>query len=192
MTTPTTEEKEQVIKEILERVLRIDVHPFHRRGNEVLREMLLHGKGVKETSKILNLPLMRVKQLFPQATRTLCSKLDGVNEQLGNISELEREITKLKNKIASYEEKERQLKEKESKLSALPEEIQNILFKKMYEFDISIRALNVCKHNDIETLTDLVKLHRNQFLKLRNAGTKTVNELEQFIVSKGLHWNMDL
>jgi hypothetical protein len=185
MATPTTEEKEQVIKDILEKVLRIEVHPFHRRGNEVLREMLINGKGVKETSKILNLPLTRVKQLFPQAIKILDARLDGLNKDLSGVKEMESEIKTLTEKLKRFEEKK-------ERLDALPEKTRKYLSIKIEDIDLPMRVVNTCRMEKILTVGDLVKLSKREFLSMRNIGRQCAGEVEEFLFSKDLRWEMKI
>lgn len=185
MATPTTEEKEQVIKKILERVLKIEVHPFLMRGNEVLREMLINDRSVKETSKTLKLPLTRVKQLYPHAAKLLCARLDSLNGELNATKEIEQENKLLKEKLKQFEERKEQL-------DALPDEIKKILTIKIEDIDFPKRVVNSCMIEKIITIGDLVKLSRRQFLSMRNMGRTSLSEVEDFLLSKNLRWEMKI
>lgn len=185
MATPTAEQKEQIVKDILSKLLLIDVHPFFKRGNDVLREMLINGKSVKETYKILGLYPMRIKQLFPQAVNHLNSKLDGLNERLRNIGEMEKEIKTLKEKLKQFEEKK-------ERLDAIPEKTRKILSIKIEDIDLPMRVVNTCRMEKIQTIGDLVKLSKREFMSMRNMGRKCAGEVEKFLFSKDLRWEMKI
>ena len=58
--------------------------------------------------------------------------------------------------------------------------------------DLSVRALNCLKAADVDTLGDLVSYSKNDLLKFRNFGKKSLAELEELVKSKNLNFGMDL
>lgn len=54
--------------------------------------------------------------------------------------------------------------------------------------DLSVRTLNLCKANGIETLGDLTRLHKTDWLKFRNGGKKSLTELDELLTANGLTW----
>jgi DNA-directed RNA polymerase subunit alpha len=63
---------------------------------------------------------------------------------------------------------------------------------KLVDLDLSVRALNCLKAADVETLGDLVSYNRNDLLKFRNFGKKSLTELEELVQSKSLTFGMNL
>ena len=51
------------------------------------------------------------------------------------------------------------------------------LIKHLVDLDLSVRALNCLKAADVETLGDLVSFNKNDLLKFRNFGKKSLEEL---------------
>lgn len=70
--------------------------------------------------------------------------------------------------------------------------IRQMLKTKLADLDLSVRALNCLKAADVETLSDLVSYDKNDLLKFRNFGKKSLAELEEMVNSKGLHFGMDV
>ncbi|MEM7162664.1 MAG: DNA-directed RNA polymerase subunit alpha [Bacteroidota bacterium] len=70
--------------------------------------------------------------------------------------------------------------------------MRQLLKTKLVDMDLSVRALNCLKAADIETLGDLVSFNKNDLLKFRNFGKKSLTELEDLIESKGLSFGMNL
>lgn len=68
--------------------------------------------------------------------------------------------------------------------------IRQLLKAKLVDLDLSVRALNCLKAADIETLGDLVSYNRNDLLKFRNFGKKSLTELEELVANKGLEFGM--
>ena len=54
--------------------------------------------------------------------------------------------------------------------------------------DLSIRAYNICKREGIETLSDLTKLSRADWLKFRDSGKKSMECLDDLLEKHGLSW----
>ena len=58
--------------------------------------------------------------------------------------------------------------------------------------DLSVRALNCLKAAEVDTLGDLVSYNKNDLMKFRNFGKKSLTELEELVNIKGLSFGMDL
>jgi len=69
--------------------------------------------------------------------------------------------------------------------------MRQLLKTKLVDLDLSVRALNCLKAADVETLGDLVKFNKNDLLKFRNLGKKSLTELEDLLASKNLSFRMD-
>lgn len=63
-----------------------------------------------------------------------------------------------------------------------------ILSKCLVDCELSVRTLNICHANGIETLGDLTKLHKTDWLKYRNGGKKSLIELDDLLAANGLEW----
>jgi len=69
--------------------------------------------------------------------------------------------------------------------------IRQLLKTKLVDLDLSVRALNCLKAADVETLGELVAYNRNDLLKFRNFGKKSLAELDQLVETKGLEFGMN-
>ena len=56
----------------------------------------------------------------------------------------------------------------------------------------SVRALNCLKAAEVDTLGDLVSFNKSDLMKFRNFGKKSLTELEELVIVKGLNFGMDL
>jgi len=70
--------------------------------------------------------------------------------------------------------------------------MRQLLKTKLVDMDLSVRALNCLKAADVETLAELVSFNKNDLLKFRNFGKKSLTELEDLVASKGLTFGMNL
>jgi len=70
--------------------------------------------------------------------------------------------------------------------------IRQILKKKLVDMDLSVRALNCLKGAEVVTVGDLVKFHKDDLLKFRNFGRKSLAELEQLVDNLNLEFGMDI
>ncbi len=69
--------------------------------------------------------------------------------------------------------------------------VRQLLKTKLVDLDLSVRALNCLKAADVETLGELVAYNRNDLLKFRNFGKKSLAELDQLVETKGLEFGMN-
>jgi len=69
--------------------------------------------------------------------------------------------------------------------------IRQLLKTKLTDMDLSVRALNCLKAADVDTLGDLVTFNKNDLLKFRNFGKKSLTELEELVRSKNLEFGMN-
>ena len=66
------------------------------------------------------------------------------------------------------------------------------LMKTVADLPISVRSKNVLNAAGCETLGDIVKMHKTDFLKFRNCGMKSLTELSEQVELAGLTWGMDV
>jgi len=71
-------------------------------------------------------------------------------------------------------------------------QMRQLLKTKLVDLDLSVRALNCLKAADVETLGELVAFNKNDLLKFRNFGKKSLAELEELLQSKGLQFGMNV
>ena len=69
--------------------------------------------------------------------------------------------------------------------------MRQLLKTKLSDQDLSVRALNCLKAAEVETVGDLVRFNRNDLLKFRNFGKKSLSELD-LLATLNLHFGMDV
>jgi len=74
------------------------------------------------------------------------------------------------------------------RVSDLCRDVADIKAKRLADCELSVRTINICAANDIDTLGDLCKLHRTDWLKFRNGGKKSLFELDDLLHNHGLDW----
>ncbi len=70
--------------------------------------------------------------------------------------------------------------------------MRQLLKSKLVDLDLSVRALNCLKAAEVETLGDLVQFSKNDLLKFRNFGKKSLTELDELLEDKKLSFGMDV
>lgn len=70
--------------------------------------------------------------------------------------------------------------------------MRQLLKSKLVDMDLSVRALNCLKSAEVETLGELVVFNKNDLLKFRNFGKKSLTELEDLLTSLNLSFGMDI
>ena len=73
-------------------------------------------------------------------------------------------------------------------LTPEPDPKADIKAKRIVDCGLSVRTMNICIANDINTVGDLCKLRRTDWLKFRNSGKKTLIELDDLLHDNGLDW----
>ena len=70
--------------------------------------------------------------------------------------------------------------------------MRQLLKTKLVDMNLSVRALNCLKAADVETLGDLVQFNKNDLLKFRNFGKKSLTELDDLLESLNLSFGTDI
>ena len=69
--------------------------------------------------------------------------------------------------------------------------MRQLLKRKLSDLNLSVRALNCLKAADVESLGQLVSHNKNDLLKFRNFGKKSLTELEELLDGLKLSFGMD-
>ncbi len=70
--------------------------------------------------------------------------------------------------------------------------MRQLLKTRLIDLDLSVRALNCLKAAEVDTLGDLVSYNKSDLMKFRNFGKKSLTELDELVMVKGLTFGMDL
>ncbi|MFV0531880.1 MAG: DNA-directed RNA polymerase subunit alpha [Flavobacteriales bacterium] len=70
--------------------------------------------------------------------------------------------------------------------------MRQLLKTRLVDMDLSVRALNCLKAAEVDTLGELVTYNKNDLMKFRNFGKKSLTELEELVAQKQLTFGMDL
>lgn len=70
--------------------------------------------------------------------------------------------------------------------------VRQLLKQKLTDLDLSVRALNCLKAAEVVTLGQLVSYNKNDLLKFRNFGRKSLTELEALVEKKNLEFGMNV
>ncbi len=70
--------------------------------------------------------------------------------------------------------------------------MRQLLKSKLVDMDLSVRALNCLKSAEVETLGELVVFNKNDLLKFRNFGKKSLTELDELLANLNLSFGMDI
>lgn len=70
--------------------------------------------------------------------------------------------------------------------------MRQLLKNRLIDLNLSVRALNCLKAAEVDTLGDLVQYTRNDLLKFRNFGRKSLTELDDLLASLNLSFGTDI
>ena len=69
---------------------------------------------------------------------------------------------------------------------------RHLLLTKLSDIGLSVRAFNCLKAAEIETFADLVSYSRNELMKFRNFGKKSLKEIDEVVEKMKLQFGMDV
>ena len=180
---------------------------IHKLGGLNDRELavmqtIIKTGSLEDAAKEHNVSRERIRQIYTRAIRR-CNALSGVQERLQELNDLREENSTLKGEIRALE---RSLAEF-TRLKALTEQMDEderikafmekdsmcqIFNTRIYDLDLSVRALNCLRAADIETIGDIVSKTKLQLMHLRNFGNRSVCEIEDLLNTMGLSFGMDV
>lgn len=70
--------------------------------------------------------------------------------------------------------------------------MRQLLKTKLVDMNLSVRALNCLKSAEVETVGELVVLNKNDLLRFRNFGKKSLTELDELLNNLNLSFGMDI
>ena len=139
---------------------------------------LKYGMPVKKAEGIVD----SIQEIFLNSFRSMLTRDNKTNKveafHLLNKSNLE-DKKKIMDSLALLQNNINNLFNEEKK-----EDVN--LKTKIVDLDISIRLLNCLKAGNIETLADLISYQKHDLLKIRNFGKRSLTEVEDLLISKGL------
>lgn len=150
------------------------------RGVKIL-SMLLEGCDIRSIAEHFGLTVARIQQIIE-------NELHGIRKDTENYRMLKSQRDKLMEEVKILRLNARSFESLKYDAKIMENVKPSILTKKLYEFDLSVRALNCCKFGEIENVADLVSRTKTDILKLRCMGRKTLIELDELVSSLGLEW----
>mgnify|MGYP001642680338 FL=1 len=70
--------------------------------------------------------------------------------------------------------------------------MRQLLKTRLIDMNLSVRALNCLKAADVDTVGELVQFNKNDLLKFRNFGKKSLTELDELLENLNLSFGMDI
>jgi len=179
------EMKESMRKDILSKLFDKNSSLSPEMDTDILRMVLIEDRKLSEVGDELKLTPLEVSQFFYRALRRVSLRFATFNMQVENATDWQGEILFLRSKLQRYERKE-------NKVLELPFETKKLLFQSVRNMGFSNRVWNILHAHDIEILADLVKLTKYEFSRCRGVGKGSLKEVNDFLLSEGLNWGMDI
>jgi hypothetical protein len=177
--------REKSTKSLLASAISIGKNTLTEREHSILLEVLVNQKTFSELAEHFQLTPLRLKMIFQNGEKRLNRLFKGIHDRVIAYDEMEKELKTLRKQLSLLETEA----DKKNKISP---ELKALLALPVNSLDFSPRVTKVFTDHDINTVADIVKRSRRDFIMLRNFGGKSMRELEDFVNSKKLHWNMDV
>lgn len=142
-------------------------------------QMLLKGDDVRTISERYELTTERIKQILNHELSCIEQNCKDYLSLKKERDELLEEVRELRTTKTAYEK----LVVKSRTLTGVE---PGVLTKSLADFDLSVRALNCCRHAGIETVGDLVGWEKSDIMRIRCMGHKTASELYDLVENIGL------
>lgn len=153
---------------------------------------IINGYTLEDVGEELGLTRERIRQIFNKALRRFSTALRSYKKLLNEHIELRGEVLRLKAEANAKDREIYLLRKKLNIEEQTPEEAKKkVLFTKITELGLSVRAMNCLKAADIMTLNELIKTKKTTLLKFRNFGKKTMQEIDKLVKSYGLEWSTE-
>lgn len=172
---------------------------LHDREYQVL-EGYICNKSISEMTEEMGLTRLRVRQI---ANKAMCKLRDGLNlkELYEQREAMKVETERLKKKvehlgeIAGKYQSQQDIMKSYSLMEQYEKECSeevSLLKRRVEDLPLSVRTKNVLRLHDLRTLGDIVSWREGDFLKAKNFGSKSFEELKKYITSLGFSFGMDV
>lgn len=167
---------------------------------------VVRGDDMSSVAEDLLLSRARVSQIFFKGCKK-CGNIEDIKDRLDEAEKLKEQNVELLADLKMMEEENQMLriklgmKEEEERLKTEEEarnwinendEMCKLLSRRLIDCELSVRALNCLKEANLDTIGDVAKWNKVDFLKLRNFGKKTLIELDDLFEDLGLNFGMDV
>ena len=179
---------------ILSIIEELNVNWLPDREKDILLKTITYTGNFKQVADEHDLTKERVRQLFEKGLKRVrvgCLRMK--REYDCNYHEVKEENIKLRkenNELKDYISKLPD--EKKVKIEGMINKSE-VLSKPLYELDLGVRTYNCLNNADIKTLGDIVSYTKSDFMKFRNFGKKSMDELEEVVLRHDLRfgWRHD-
>ncbi len=129
------------------------------------------------------------RERIRQISTKILLKLVKIQEEQYEIHKQEKEqLSEIKEKLAAYRLAAKM--DQKRRVQNLDSFSTKTLSTRLIDCHLSYRCLECLRRNDIDTIADLVIYTKEELLKIRNFGKKSLSELDDLIENLGLHFGM--
>lgn len=177
-------------------LMMVNLGQITEREATILQE-LLRGTSFNTLAERYGLTRERIRQLTYRAIRRSVKlkwlkDIEDDNTRLwGELNAL-REVMKAKDIELERLRKRVAVEVEHGNADAYDDSLYQTLTTPIKNLNISVRACNVCRVHDIETLGDLAMRSEKDFLGMRNFGRKTLREVYRLLEKYHLHFDYDV
>ena len=135
---------------------------------------VLQGEKISDVAEKVKLSRDRTRQIWEKAIRKMSCFPNELQARDERIEDLTKTIEELEARLD------------QAGIDKVPHSKSNLLASPIYNFDFSVRTLNCLMAAEIRTVGDLVKHTREDLLKFRNFGKKSLTELDEWLADHRL------
>ena len=162
------------------------------RQEEIFMDVL-ELKSYQEIADRHGITRERVRQVFEKSLRSILNFREIATTRLEDsqrkVLELSKEIDHLHDEIFFLQHPQANKADESSDKNDIFRQCEPFT-QNLRDMFLSVRTYNCLKSAGIETLGDIVAYNRNEYMRLRNFGRKSLNELDNMLEKLGLGFKM--
>jgi hypothetical protein len=166
-------------------------------GDELTDQAIAAARGVvvgaaaqAAAAEAANAPIdTRVLEPVLEAVAKLDARMTEIAAKTQELTETVRGLVSL---IEQPEDQPNSEQPGEEIVAEAVADVDPVFLTKVHELELSVRSAAVLERANIVYIGDLVQLTETEFLRLRNSGRKSLNEINEVLAQMGLHLGMEL
>jgi hypothetical protein len=162
------------------------------RIKQILQMSWKHCMSRKDIAEYFGISSARVKQLYERGVRLIKRNILNAIAEYGNLKKLLEEMENLKYENQRLQEENLMFKRRFDALTA-EDKITcgqiDVLNQRIVDFDFDVRSLNALRGADVNTMEELIQFSRNDLMKFRNLGKKSIDDIEELLKKYNMKLN---
>jgi hypothetical protein len=165
---------------------------IHERDKQILQMKWKHCMGNKDIGEHFGITPARVHDIYERGARQFKKNIAKAIDEYEHMNKFFNEIEDLKYENGELKKENEMFKRRFDALTAEDKMFcgqVDVLKERIIEFDFDVRAMNALRSVDVNTMEELIQFSRNDLMRFRNIGKKSVDKIEELLKKYNLKLN---